>query len=255
MDNTKNYIIISIISVVMMIPYYIWDCKILNIFSGIGCSALTASVMALYIEKNNAKKEKIRLNEAKRIYFKRIEGELNIILGKIIWLDDKIDDREFDWSFQVKEYFTFEFMIWVGRYYNNKKISLDEAEKILNIIRDKYNIEKQQKMQEMELLKIKKMFEIISFDGAHLWREANIVKDNKLILGIADYLSIEKIDSLIMSISLGIEMMNEDVMNYSDAIGCFFSAYKIISSEIGYAEDIDVSFRCSVNILEGMGIV
>ncbi len=32
----------------------------------------------------------------------------------------------------------------------------------------------------------------------------------------------------------------------------FFSAYKIISSEIGYAEDIDVSFRCSVNILEGM---
>ena len=48
-------------------------------------------------------------------------------------------------------------MIWVGRYYNNKKISLDEAEKILNIIRDKYNIEKQQKMQEMELLKIKKM--------------------------------------------------------------------------------------------------
>ena len=50
-------------------------------------------------------------------------------------------------------------------------------------------------------------------------------------------------------------MMNENVMNYSDAIGCFFSAYKIISSEIGYAEDIDVSFRCSVNILEGMGIV
>ena len=42
------------------------------------------------------------------------------------------------------------------KYYNNKKISLDEAEKILNIIRDKYNIEKQQKMQEMELLKIKK---------------------------------------------------------------------------------------------------
>ncbi len=36
--------------------------------------------------------------------------------------------------FQVKEYFTFEFMIWVGRYYNNKKISLDEAEKIF-----KYN--------------------------------------------------------------------------------------------------------------------
>ena len=104
-------------------------------------------------------------------------------------------------------------MIWAGRYYNNKKISLDEAEKILNIIRDKYNIEKQQTMQEMELLKIKKLFEIISFDGAHLWREANIVKDNKLMLGIADYLSIEKIDSLIMSISLGIEMMNEDVMN------------------------------------------
>ena len=67
MDNTKNYIIISIISVVMMVPYYIWDCKILNICSGIGCSALTASVMALYIEKNNAKKEKIRLNEAKRL--------------------------------------------------------------------------------------------------------------------------------------------------------------------------------------------
>ncbi len=46
------------------------------------------------------------------------------------------------------------------------------------------------------------------------------------MLGIADYLSIEKIDSLIMSISLGIEMMNEDVMNYSDAIGCFFQLIK-----------------------------
>ena len=107
MDNTKNYIIISIISVVMMVPYYIWDCKILNICSGIGCSALTASVMALYIEKNNAKKEKIRLNEAKRIYFKRIERELNIILGKII--SDCRQTRCWDhpstiFSFKVKLY-------------------------------------------------------------------------------------------------------------------------------------------------------
>ena len=74
----------------MMVPYYIWDCKILNICSGIGCSALTASVMALYIEKNNAKKEKIRLNEAKRIYFKRIERELNIDVYKRQAIDKMI---------------------------------------------------------------------------------------------------------------------------------------------------------------------
>lgn len=141
-----------------------------------------------------------------------------------------------------------------GRYYNNKKISLDEAEKILNIIRDKYNIEKQQKMQEIELLKIKKLFEIISFDGAHLWREANIVKDNKLMLGIADCYQWK--DRFIDN-EYFIRYWNDEWKCY-ELFRCnwmFFSAYKIISSEIGYAEDIDVSFRCSVNILEGMGIV
>lgn len=162
MDNTKNYILITIISIAFIVPYYIWDCKILNICSGIGCSALTASVMALYIEKSNDRKEKIRLNKAKRIYFKRIEQELNMILGKIIWLDDKIDDKEFEWSLQLKEYFTFAFMVWSGRNYVNKKISLAEAEKILNIIRDKYKIEKQQTMQEIELLKIKKYNKLIN---------------------------------------------------------------------------------------------
>ena len=80
MDNTKNYIIISIISVVMMVPYYIWDCKILNICSGIGCSALTASVMALYIEKNNAKKEPIIVVNAAK----------DIVTNKLLSISEKV---------------------------------------------------------------------------------------------------------------------------------------------------------------------
>ncbi len=61
MDNTKNYIIISIISVVMMVPYYIWDCKILNICSGIGCKCFNGIGNGTLYRKNNAKREKIHV--------------------------------------------------------------------------------------------------------------------------------------------------------------------------------------------------
>ena len=53
-------------------------------------------------------------------------------------------------------------MVWAGRNYVNKKISIAEAAKNLNIIRDKYKIEKQQTMQEIELLKIKKYNKLIN---------------------------------------------------------------------------------------------
>lgn len=251
MENKRLYIVISIISLILMIPSCIWQLGILNVLSGIGCSGIAASIMAIYIERNAEKKEKLRLVNARALYFNSINDQLNMIFARILWFDAKLNDPDFNWLYQPQEYSSFRYMLWASNTYKEEEtLSYDEAEKRIKIIGAKYNLEKQKDMTCEELVKMQKMFCIIANSSSYLLNDANKIKENKLTLHITDYLSMDKIDSLLFNISLGIEIMNLPAKNYSAAINSLIAASKVIKDAGQYKDTIRIGLYGSIQMNE-----
>lgn len=57
MESNKIYVIISIIPVLLLTPSDIWNYKILDIFSSIGCSGLAASLWQFISNEMKIRKE------------------------------------------------------------------------------------------------------------------------------------------------------------------------------------------------------
>ena len=61
--STKIYIWTIIISLLILIPDFVWDCNISTILSSIGCSGIAAAIMAFFLESasiNKERKEKLK---------------------------------------------------------------------------------------------------------------------------------------------------------------------------------------------------
>lgn len=251
MENKKLYIIISIISLILMIPGCIWNCSVLNMFSSIGCSGIAASIMAIYIDRNSERKEELRLAKARTLYFKSINSQLNMIFERIMWFDARMNESQFNWSLQPHEYSTLKYMLGANTIYKERgTLSFDEAEKRLKKIGEKYNLEEQKKMTKEELGKVQKMFRIIASSSNYLLNAANEIKENKLTLEIADYMDMDKIDSLLNDISFGIGLMDSPDKNYAAAIDSLLSASKIIREVGQYTDTIRIGLHGSIQINE-----
>lgn len=251
MENKRIYTISSIIAIAMMIPSCIWKYSVLDLFSGVGCSIIAASIMALYMERNNEKKKILKSEKMRNLYFKNINNELNMIFERIMWFDDRIDDPQFDWSRPAKEYSSFKYMIWASTNYGEgETLQFSEAEKRLKKIAEKYNLDRQREMTEEELIKVQKMFSIIACSGIHLYREAKTIEENKLHLNKENYLAIDKIDSLLFNISFAIELFALPNKNYSIAINELLGAARIVREVGQYIDDIHIRLHGSVSINE-----
>lgn len=251
MENKKLYIIITIISLILMIPGCIWNCSVLNMISSIGCSGIAASIMAIYIERNSERKEELRLAKARTLYFKSINNQLNMIFERIMWFDARMNDSRFNWSLQPHEYSTLKYMLGANTIYKERgTLSFDEAEERLKKIGKKYNLEEQKKMTQEELGKVQKMFRIIACSSNYLLNAANEIKENKLTLEIVDYMDMDKIDSLLNDISFGIGLMDSPDKNYGAAIDSLLSASKIIREVGQYTDNIRIGLHGSIQINE-----
>lgn len=249
MENKKIYLTTSVISLVLMIPGCIWSHCVLNMISSIGCSGIAASIMALYIEQNSEKKEKLRLADAKNLYFKELNNQLNMTLGQILWFDEKMNDSQFDWSLPIEQYCSLSYMIQ-AKAKDDCKISFEEAKARLKKVSEKYNLESQKKMTRDELFKVQKMFRIIANYSKDLLFEIEKVKENKLILDTVEYLEMDKTDDLLFNISLGIGSMPLPKKNYSLAINQLLSASELIREVGQYTDPICIDLRRSIQINE-----
>lgn len=233
-----------------MIPECICNNVILNMFSSIGCSGIAASIMAIYIEQNNEKKERIRLNKAKSLYFSNINSELNMLIERILWFDERMKEEQFNWTLPLENYSSFKYMLWANVKYKEVEISYEKAKEKLKVIEEKYSLEKQNEMAEEEKIKIYKMFCIIANSSECLLKEVNMIEKNKLTLDMAEYLPLDKVKSLIFGIPFGIQMMNSPGKNYSAAIRILVDALDLIRETGQYTDNIRIGLHGSISVDE-----
>lgn len=248
--NNKIYFGTIVVSILLLIPACIWQSTILTVLSGIGCSGITAAIMAIFLESTALKKENERKSKARSIYFRELKDQLKMIIERILWLDERLHD-DFDWSKDPTVYSSFQYMIYASQQYpHEEKISFGEAEVRLNTLKEKYSLDQQSKMSLDQLQKVQKMFLILYASGLTLLSEANSIKERRLELDAEEYLSLSEIDSMCFQISLGVSLMCKPNKNYGVAISLLVSAYKTICKAGNYTDEINIGLHGTINMNE-----
>lgn len=247
--SNKIYIWTIIISLLILIPDFVWDCNISTILSSIGCSGIAAAIMAFFLESTSGKKEKERKIKARAIYFRKIEDQLKMMLERILWFDERLND-DFDWTKDIESYLSLRYMIYASEQYPNKEtISFEEVKVRLNTLKDKYSIERQAKMQPEKLQKVQKMFSILFVSGQELLLEANSIWNFRIELDTGDYMTLNEIENIYFQIYFGISMCRPN-KNYSLAISSLESAYKMIRKVGNYNNEFNVGLHGTIKMSE-----
>lgn len=248
--NKKIYIWTIVISLLLLIPACIWDCDILTILSGIGCSGIAAAIMAIFLDMASLKRENERKAKTRTIYFSELKEQLKMMIERILWFDERLNEN-FDWDKDPAIYSTFQYMLYAGQQYPREEtISFEEAEARLNILKDKYSLDQQSKMQSDYLQKVQKMFMILAASGITLLSEANSIKECRVELDAEDYMSLDEIESMCFQISLGVSLMCKANKNYGAAIQSIVSAYKAICKVGNYTDKINIGLHGTIRMTE-----
>lgn len=232
MRDLGIYVIAIIISALFLVPSLICKCPVFDTLSGIGCSGIAAAVMAIFLERANAKRERERTAKAKSLYFKQLYDQLIMMIERILWFDERLKDDNFNWNLPDQTYSTMSYMVEASRLYKEYSLAYDDAVDKLRSIGEKYNLDNIKRFSEEGVNKVNRLFQIVAASSSYLLNEANAIKNNKLTLDIIDYMSLDENKGIMFDISLFITLMGKPNKNYQAAVNALISVTERIR-EIG----------------------
>lgn len=248
--NKKIYAFTIAVSFLLMIPSLKWNNPLTSILSGIGCSGIAAAIMAIFLDWSNDKREKEKTQNAKRVYFSSINSQLNMLIERILWFDDRIDDESFNWGLQRSEYNSLKYMVSASKQITERSVSYEDAVSLLLTVGEKYAHDKLSDLSNEKLVKIQKMFFIIADSCTVLIANTQSIFENKLILDREHYISLEDTDQLRFSIVFAVDIMSKALPNYKAAITSIISASRKIRELGNYDDKIRIGLHGSFDSAE-----
>lgn len=250
MNNRWIYFITLFVSLILVILPLFCEAGICSILSSIGCSALAAAVMALFLERANAVREEKKKQLSRNIYLRQFNSQITMLIERVIWFDERMDDQAFNWNNEEGTYSTLQFMVWADSRYEERSISFEEAVAILEELERKYSKERMANCSPQEKERIQKLFSIVAVSSKAFVSTAIGIKDDKLILAVSDYLSIGDNESIQFDVQYIIGTMLKKLDAYNNALSSLIRLAKKIR-EIGqYSNEIRIGLHGSISIFD-----
>lgn len=247
----KLYYILSIsLSLALIIPSFFISNPYLVILSNIGCSGMAAALMALFLERIIQKQQETSKDKARKAYFNQLHRELKNMLERIVWFDDRMNDSTFDWDKKPAEYSSLRYQLAAHTQYSDYSLTDQQFAERLKAIQIKYDLDNQKETPPAEKEKMNKMFVILAESGGDILRQIRMIEDNKLILDLQDYMSLDDIEALRFHITLSISLMGSREKNYGVAVLMLQLAYKKISGICGTDKSFKIDLNGSVHVNE-----
>ncbi len=249
--NIKLYIATIIISILLMLPSCLLSPENpwLNLLSGIGCSGIAAAIMSIFIDLANEKRERKRLAKFKKQYFGPLFNELEMFIGRLLWIDEHISDTSINWNLNPNSYYKVEFIPVAGKVTGKTtKLTFGEAKKKVIEISKKYSAENGSQLSKDDMDRIHQMFLILFSGCLNMVNEVGKIYSNEVELVSRGYISLEDITKIRTDISLGVTRLQNT--NYSEGINKIFSVYDLIRKIGDFSDSIDIGWSFSVTANE-----
>lgn len=177
--------------------------------------------------------------------------ELSLFLGRLLWINEHINDDEIICDLPLDYYYSKHFMI---KFNPNSQscncLEFQEAKAQIRSLEDKYSILKMKNMPLEKLDRIKRMFLILHYGSLNLVSEVEKIKNNAILLDSESYFSLDEINQLCFNISLGIGSLDKERPNYEVAISSIFQAYTSIRTLVKLYDSLKVTWSFSTSIVQ-----
>lgn len=241
--NTINiiFIIVGVLLILFArVPYgFKWG---ENVLDGIGCSSISAAIMAYFINQFQLAKDNKKEKIFRKLYFKNLYERLGEMLQRMLWFNERMMDDNFNWDFDIKKYGTLKYMLFSYREYKfDEKLSFEELKKRIELFHEKYNLENVKKMKIDEFNKLYKMIKIVLANSCDVYEEKKRLDNDKLMLTGITGLSLKEIDSIIDNINVGffLHEMNERKA-YGAAYLCIFNSFNELRNLCGFDNELTI---------------
>ena len=107
------------------------------------------------------------------------------------------------------DYSSLDYMLSMRELYTEKTKSFDEVIEKLSELGEKYKPENTRQLDEELRNKVQRIFQIVASTTHYLIYELNMIKNDKLLLEIEEYLSIERYKKMAFDTSLAIGFMSK----------------------------------------------
>lgn len=239
----KFYVITLFVSLLFVIPSIWITHPSVTILSNIGCSGLAATIIAICLENIIEKEMRISRDRAKKVYFNDLYKQLEMMLERVVWFDDRMNDPDYNWDMVPSEYTSFYYQLKAFSKYADYVLTDSQfAERIVSIS-NRYSLDNQEKMDPLEKAKTNKMFIILAESGLDVLKQVKMIEDNKNMLDLQDYMSCKDITGLCNQINLSICLMLKEGKNHGVAVQMLYNVYKELMSICGPIR----SFRIGLN--------
>ncbi len=238
-ENLYLYLTFSFISIFFVFIFNHFETVISNIAVNVSCSVLAASIMAIFIDGLNSKRELEEKNKFKKLYFKDLNNHLSLIMGNLLWFEKYKNEDFINWNLPLESFLDFRFKIHTIQYYEVEEMSFKEAKAELIGMSKRYTLEEFSNFDEKEKSKSIKMFNILYFKCNSLLNKLNKLDENKVVLGSEDYINLEELESLKFKINVCCYIMSRPGANYSLAIRFLIESAEFIKQLGKYSNNIE----------------
>ena len=214
--------------------------KITSILEGIGCSGIAAALVAVFLERQENRKLKTKINS----YFSNLHENLKLAIEHLIWLSDRFEDNKIEWNLPIEKMISYKFNLSESDKARPVSMKHSDAVSKLVSIGEKFSLNNISHFRDEEVEKISKLFTIVLQDLIPVMKELNSLKSNALTLQTLDYLSQEELDQLIFDLSLSVTIMSRKDKNYNVAVLKLKSAFSTIHNKGKFSNsDFNIGFN------------
>lgn len=256
--NVKNYKIYSIsilVSLLFILTPLICNTVLTTILSGIGCSGIAAAVMAVFLEMAEEQRNVDKKKRARRLYFNKLNQQLIMLLERTLWFAERLKDDDFDWGLDTEVYGDYNYIRCMNKRYSEEVISFEEAKVRLKELAKEYDVESLRYLKCEDKQNIAKMFRILAVSTDFLLNETNAVRNDKLLLEVEEYLSVNDLNVLMYDITYAIEIMQQDILNKGAAIDALLRASTRVRTIGEYKDNIRIALHKSYRMTDLQNIV
>lgn len=247
------YIISIIVSAIFIVTasFFYKIQTVSSILIGIGCSAITAALMAIFIEIKDKREYNKKIKSNRKLYFEKLNSEVKMLIQRILWFDERFNDEEFNWNLDKNVYNSLQFMLFTFKEYpSDHVVSYEEAEHKIKECEEKYGYPQYCEYDEDTQNRINRMFSIISDSAGTLKGILIRMLFNDIELASEDYISLSDLESLRFDLLGGIELLSNPGKNYAAGLRMIMAASKKIRLIGGYSDSIRICLQGTVGMDE-----
>lgn len=244
-DNKVN-IIFAVIGAILIVlarfPYGVsWG---ENVLDSIGCGCMTASIISIFMYKQQKSNEKSRNQVFLKNYLQKFYDEISMMMQRMIWFSERMDDETFEWNYALQEYSSLKYMLYSSQAYPSYNVDIDELGEKAKSCSNKYSLPTVEAMSDTQLEKLHKMVQIIVSSSTGTLEQCKQLDNNKVVLDSEGLIPIETIEKNAANVGIAFTILcAKGKKNYGLAYSLIFQVLLSLRAIGGFTNDYSISLQ------------